>query len=49
MDSWIAEYGRLLAACDPLACRAQLIRFGAWLSAREPSSCRSVIVTAFQP
>ena len=26
-----AEYGRLLAKRDPLAFRAQMIRFGAWL------------------
>ena len=26
-----AECGRLLAKRDPLACRAQIIRFGAWL------------------
>ena len=25
------EYGRLSAKCDPLTCRAQMIRFGAWL------------------
>src|SRR5450631_931142 len=29
--SGTAEYGRLLAACHPLACRAQLTCFGAWL------------------
>jgi hypothetical protein len=40
---------RGLAACDPLAGRAQLTCFGAWLGGREPLSCWSVIVAAFEP
>jgi hypothetical protein len=46
-----AEYGRLLAKCDPLACRAQMIRSatGAWLGWPGAVVVLSVIVAAFEP